>query len=298
MKIRAWISALRLRTLPLALSTVGTGTFLALQHNKFTWEIFTWVVITTILLQVLSNLANDYGDSQHGADSEHRIGPERAVQSGIISAGEMKIGVVILVLLSFLSGIQLLNVSFGIGSTQFYVFLGIGILSIIAAYTYTAGKRPYGYAGLGDIMVLIFFGLVGVGGSYYLFNPGFEQRIILPALSIGLLATGVLNINNMRDMESDKQAGKITIPVRIGFAKAKKYHMLLVIIAILASAVYIVFSGLNLTSLLYILALPMVLMNLIKVNKASGSEKLDPLLKQLAIGTFFFMVFFGLSISL
>lgn len=298
MKFRAWISALRLRTLPLALATVGTGTFLAIQHQKFDWNIFAWAVLTTVLLQVLSNLANDYGDSQHGADSEHRVGPERAVQSGIISSSEMRVGIIVLVLLSLLSGIMLLNVAFGLGSKQFFIFLGIGILSIIAAYTYTAGKRPYGYAGLGDLMVLIFFGLVGVGGSYYLFDSVVEISILLPALAIGLLATGVLNINNMRDLESDELAGKITIPVRLGFTKAKSYHYVLLVSAIVLSTGYLIYSGPGLASLIFLPALPLIIINLFQVSRADGGAKLDPLLKQLAIATFLFMIFFGLAIAL
>ena len=298
LKLGAWISALRLRTLPLALSTVGAGAFLAIQHDKFTWPVFIWTVTTTVLLQILSNLANDYGDSQHGADSQHRVGPTRAVQSGIISPFEMKVGVIILALLSFISGLQLLNIAFGFGSRLFYVFLGIGLLSIIAAYTYTAGKRPYGYAGFGDLMVLIFFGIVGVAGSYYLFDPQFKRLVVLPALSLGLLATGVLNINNMRDLNSDRLAGKITIPVRLGFAKAKIYHALLLFTAIILAAIYIYLSGAQVTSLIFILALPMVLLNLFKVKGATASEELDPYLKQLAISTFFFMIFFGLAIVL
>ena len=298
MKLSAWISALRLRTLPLALSTVGAGSFLAIQNNKFSWPIFTWTITTTVLLQVLSNLANDYGDSQHGADSQHRVGPTRAVQSGAISLSEMKIGVIILVLLSLFSGIQLLNVAFGFGSLLFNVFLAIGLLSIVAAYTYTAGKRPYGYAGFGDLMVLVFFGLVGVGGSYFLYDPTFNFLILFPAFSLGFLATGVLNINNMRDMKSDQLAGKITIPVRIGLRSAKIYHAVLLIFAILSGGVYLLFTGLSLSSLLYILAIPLVLVNLIKVNANESAAELDPFLKQLAISTFFYTIFFGLSIVL
>jgi 1,4-dihydroxy-2-naphthoate octaprenyltransferase len=210
----------------------------------------------------------------------------------------MKVGVIILALLSFISGLQLLNVAFGFGSRLFYIFLGIGVLSIIAAYTYTAGKRPYGYAGFGDLMVLIFFGLVGVAGTYYLFNPEVESLIVLPALSLGLLATGVLNINNMRDLNSDRLAGKITIPVRLGLAKAKTYHAVLLLSAITLAAIYIYLSGVKVTSLIFILALPMVLLNLYKVKGAKAAEELDPYLKQLAISTFFFMLFFGLGIVL
>ena len=298
MKLGAWISALRLRTLPLALSTVGAGTFLALQNDKFNWSVFLWTVLTTVLLQILSNLANDYGDSQHGADSQHRVGPTRAVQSGVITSSEMRIGVIVLVILSFLSGVQLLNIAFGLWSYQFNLFLGIGILSILAAYTYTAGKRPYGYAGFGDLMVLIFFGLVGVGGSYYLYDQQFNFLIILPAVAIGLLATGVLNINNMRDMKSDELAGKITIPVRLGLRRAKTYHFLLLSLAIVLGLVYLYLSGLKITSTLYLLALPLVILNIVKVLNVTEAEKLDPFLKQLAISTFLFMIFFGLSIVL
>jgi 1,4-dihydroxy-2-naphthoate octaprenyltransferase len=298
LKLSAWISALRLRTLPLALSTVGAGSFLALQHDKFTWPIFSWTIATTVFLQILSNLANDYGDSQHGADSQHRVGPTRAVQSGVISSAEMKVGVIVLALLSFISGVQLLNVAFGFGSKLFYIFLVIGVLSIIAAYTYTAGKRPYGYAGFGDLMVLIFFGLVGVAGTYYLFNPQFEILIVLPALSLGLLATAVLNINNMRDLNSDRLAGKVTIPVRLGLARAKNYHALLLSAAIILAAIYILLSGVKITSLIFVMAWPMVLLNLYKVKGTEMPAELDPYLKQLAISTFFFMLFFGLAIVL
>ena len=290
MKLGAWISALRLRTLPLALSTVGTGTFLAIQQGKFSWPIFSWTVITTVLLQILSNLANDYGDSFHGADSQDRVGPVRAVQSGLISPKEMKMGVIVLIVLSFASGIQLLNVAFGFGTTRFNIFLGIGILSIIAAYTYTAGKRPYGYAGFGDLMVLIFFGLVGV--------HEFNILVILPSLSLGLLAAGVLNINNMRDVDSDRLAGKITIPVRIGFIKAKSYHAFLLITAILAGFLYIYLTGLHPASLLYIFAIPLLIINLIKVRSIDTPRDLHPYLKQLALSTFVFMIFFGLAIVL
>jgi 1,4-dihydroxy-2-naphthoate octaprenyltransferase len=220
------------------------------------------------------------------------------VQSGLISSSEMKIGVIVLVLLSFASGIQLLHVAFGIGSTRFFIFLGIGIMSIIAAYTYTAGKRPYGYAGFGDLMVLVFFGLVGVGGSYFLFNSSINVLTLLPAFSLGLLATGVLNINNIRDMASDQLAGKITIPVRLGFEKARIYHSLLLISAMILAAIYILITGIGYFSFLYFLALPLVIINLIKVNRSKSPEELDPYLKQLAISTFFFTIFFGLAIVL
>ena len=298
MKTKAWISALRLRTLPLALASIGMGSFLAAADHVFKLNVLIWAGLTTVFLQILSNLANDYGDSVNGADSEDRVGPTRAVQSGIISLAEMKVGIIIFILLSFVSGIVLLSETVGLGTKLFYWFLGFGVLSIAAAYTYTAGKRPYGYAGLGDIMVLIFFGILGVGGSYFLYAQQIDYKIILPAISMGALATGVLNINNIRDIDSDIKAGKNTIPVRFGQEKAIVYHWLLIIIAILAAAVYIYIQGISLYSLIWLLGLPLLIINGHKVATTPVQKDLDPYLKQLALSTLFFMITFGLAIVL
>lgn len=298
MKLRAWISALRLRTLPLALSSTGLGSFLAVENGFFKVDIFIWAVLTTVFLQILSNLANDYGDTIHGADSEHRIGPQRAVQSGIISPKEMVWAVIISMILAFLAGIKLLSISVGIGTSLFYWFLLLGLLSILAAYTYTAGKRPYGYAGLGDIMVLIFFGLLGVGGSYFLYAQQFSLAILLPSLALGALATGVLNINNIRDIDADIKAGKNTIPVRFGKSKAIIYHWLLIIIAIVAGSTYLILIGIDKYSWIALTGIPLLVLNGYRVSNIKAHEKLDPLLKQLALSTFLFVVVFGLSIIL
>ena len=206
--MKSWISAFRLRTLPLALSSISMGGFLAASSGQFNGLIFFLCCLTTIFLQILSNLANDYGDSVNGADHSGRTGPERAVQSGVISARQMKNAVITFVLLCLLSGISLLLVSFGWNWRILLLFFGLGILSIIAAVAYTIGKRPYGYAGLGDISVLIFFGLIGVMGSLYLFTKELSGLKILPALSCGFFSIAVLNINNIRDIESDRKAGK------------------------------------------------------------------------------------------
>src|SRR5688572_2935213 len=170
MEIKIWLRAFRLRTLPLALSCIAMGGFLAASADAFRWDIFLLCILTTILLQILSNLANDYGDSIHGADSVDRKGPSRAVQSGAVSKSQMQIAVAIFVLLSLISGIALLLVSFGFEWRAIFFFFGLGILCILAAIAYTVGKKPYGYIGLGDLSVLIFFGFVGVMGSYYLFT--------------------------------------------------------------------------------------------------------------------------------
>ena len=298
MKTQAWISALRLRTLPLALASIGMGSFLAAADHVFKLNVLIWAGLTTIFLQILSNLANDYGDSVHGADSEHRVGPERAVQSGIISVGEMKIGILIFILLSLVSGIVLLSETVGLGSKLFYWFLGFGLLSIAAAYTYTAGNRPYGYAGFGDVMVLIFFGILGVGGSYFLYALQIDYKIILPAISMGALATGVLNINNIRDIDADTKAGKNTIPVRFGQKNAIIYHWLLITVAIISAAAYIFLHGVNSYNLIWLLGLPLLFVNGYKVATTPVQKDLDPYLKQLALSTLLFMITFGLAIVL
>ncbi|MCI0750508.1 MAG: 1,4-dihydroxy-2-naphthoate octaprenyltransferase, partial [Flammeovirgaceae bacterium] len=215
-----WLRAFRLRTLPLAISCVGMGAFLAAYHEAFRWDIFFLTVSTTVLLQILSNLANDYGDSVSGIDHAARKGPSRTVQSGVISMKQMKAAIFIFIVLCLMSGTSLLIVSFGFDWQAIAFFFGLGILCIVAAIAYTVGKKPYGYAGLGDISVLIFFGIVGVMGSFYLYTQQILIDLLLPALSCGLFSIGVLNINNIRDIESDRMAGKFSIPVRIGKLRA------------------------------------------------------------------------------
>jgi 1,4-dihydroxy-2-naphthoate octaprenyltransferase len=208
-RVKAWVSAFRLRTLPLALASIGMGSFLAAADNSFRGDVVAWCALTTLFLQILSNLANDYGDTKHGADSAHRQGPKRAVQAGLITAAQMKTAMVVFAALSLLSGLLLLWTALGsAGLYVFLFFLALGLAAIWAAINYTAGARPYGYAGLGDIAVFTFFGLVGVMGTYYLQTQQLPGALLWPAASMGFLATGVLNINNIRDIESDRLAGK------------------------------------------------------------------------------------------
>ena len=293
---RVWISAFRLRTLPLALASIGMGSFLAASSNKFRVDILIWAAVTTIFLQVFSNLANDYGDTQNGADSSLRQGPERAVQSGAISPNSMKRGILILGILSLLSGLMLLHISIGLGSTAFYVFLAFGLASIAAAYTYTAGNNPYGYAGLGDISVLIFFGFLAVLGTYFLFTNEFSAINILPALSMGLFATAVLNVNNIRDIESDRAAGKKSIALRLGHKRAVVYHLLLLSCGFISSLIYISFLPFEWTRLIVLLALIPLTINAKAIIQIKEPKLLDPYLKQMAISALIFMFCFGISI--
>jgi 1,4-dihydroxy-2-naphthoate polyprenyltransferase len=294
-RVKAWFSAFRLRTLPLALSSIAMGSFLAAARGKFSGLIFFLCCLTTIFLQVLSNLANDYGDSVNGADHAGRKGPIRAVQSGAISAATMKVAIFWFVIFCLASGITLLLVSFGLNVQLLLIFLGLGVLSIIAAVTYTVGKKPYGYAGLGDVSVLVFFGFVGVMGSHYLMAKSISTQLILPALTCGFFAMGVLNINNVRDIESDKKAGKNSIPVRIGKSKAAIYHWFLLAGGILASLLYSILNYHTAFQFLFLLATPLLINVGMAVSKKTSLE-LDPYLKQMALSTLLFVVLFGVGL--
>lgn len=289
--MKDWISAARLRTLPLALASILMGAFLAQTAGAFRWHVFIWAAITTVLLQILSNFSNDYGDTLNGADTHERVGPLRAVQSGRITQKQMLNGIIILALSAFFSGIYLLYISFdGFDSKWFWIFLMLGILSIIAAYTYTAGKKPYGYMGLGDLATFLFFGPVGVAGSYFLFRQELSLDILLPAGIMGFFSTGVLNINNIRDVQSDKKAGKNTIPVKIGRKNAIIYHWILLSLIILFTLIFIWDKKAN---LLFLLSFPLILLNGYQISK---KENPDPYLKTLALTAVLFVILFGLSL--
>jgi 1,4-dihydroxy-2-naphthoate polyprenyltransferase len=292
MEIKTWIYAFRLRTLPLALACIGMGGFLAASQQAFRWDIFLLCAFTTVFLQILSNLANDYGDSIHGADHAERKGPSRAVQSGAITPAQMRNALVLFVALCLLSGLWLLWIAFGFNWNAFLFFFGLGLLSILAAVAYTVGRKPYGYAGLGDLSVLIFFGLVGVLGSVYLFTHKINMLQILPALSCGFFSMGVLNINNIRDIESDRKAGKFSIPVRIGREKAIAYHWFLISGGLISAVVYNVLAFTSYWQFLFLLSVPLFIRNGLAVHKKSEHE-LDPYLKQLALSTLAFVGLFG-----
>jgi len=287
-----WLHAIRLRTLPLALSSIAMGGFLAYGAGAFRWDILFLCILTTVFLQILSNLANDYGDAIHGADHADRKGPVRAVQSGMISPAQMRRAIFLFVFLSLVSGVILLFVSFGFEWRAILFFFGLGLLSIGAAVTYTIGRKPYGYIGLGDLSVLIFFGMVGVLGSYYLFTKTISGYEILPAMSLGLLSVAVLNVNNIRDLESDKVAGKYSLPVRLGRSKAVVYHWILLGLAVVFSFIYTVLTYHSPEQLLFLLALPLFLRNGMAVSR-KPPELLDPYLKQMAIATLLFVILFG-----
>ncbi|MVN78901.1 1,4-dihydroxy-2-naphthoate polyprenyltransferase [Hymenobacter sp. HMF4947] len=299
-----WISAFRPRTLPLALASILTGGFLAKATGHFNGPVVALAAFTTILLQILSNLANDYGDSQNGADSVHRQGPERAVQSGAITPAEMKRAMWGFGAAALGSGIALLLVALGVASTWVLLaFFVLGLGAIWAAINYTAGARPYGYAGLGDVSVFLFFGLVGVCGTYFLQAYSQEHElarslplaVLLPAASLGCFSAAVLNVNNIRDIISDKLAGKITVPVRLGPRHARRYHWLLLLLGVGSAVLYVALTYHSPWQWLFVLSLPLFAFNGYQVWVRQESMRLDPLLKQMALSTLVFTVLFGLG---
>lgn len=236
--LRIWLDAARPKTLPLALVSILTGSVLAYSAQQFSLMVALLSFVTATLLQILSNLANDYGDAVKGTDNEQRLGPTRAMQSGAVSAKEMKTAIGFNIALTMISGLSL--VFYALSSLQsILAFIGLGVLAIFAAIAYTMGNKPYGYVGLGDLSVFIFFGLLGVSGTYFLHTGHLNTLLLLPSLGCGLLAVAVLNINNMRDIENDAACGKRTVAVRLGRQHAKQYHFVLLAGALIAFASYL-----------------------------------------------------------
>lgn len=287
--IKHWVKAFRLRTLLLSMSCIGLGSFIAASRGFFNLKVTLLCLTTTLFLQILSNLANDYGDTVSGIDGEHREGPQRLVQSGNISMESMRNAIIIFTLLSAFSGLSLIY------GENLMLFLPLGFFSILAAITYTIGRRPYGYAGFGDISVFMFFGLVGVMGTYYLQAHNFDTSLILPASACGFFATAVLNINNIRDINSDKLSGKNSIPVRLGGYKARIYHCFLLASGFLSAVLYTILEYKSPWQLLFLVIVPMLIINAKSIVSKQLASEIDPYLKQMSITTLIFVLTFGIG---
>lgn len=303
--MKHWIEAARVRTLPLSVSGILVGSFYAMSQGFFNWKIVIFALSTTLGLQILSNFANDYGDGMKGTDNEDRIGPKRAIQSGVITPGAMRYAIFITAFLTLVSAMLLIYFSFkGKYLTYSLIFFVLGILAISSAIRYTVGKNPYGYRGYGDIFVFTFFGLVSTFGIYFMFSKELDWLLLLPAAAIGMLSVGVLNLNNMRDEESDRKSGKNTIVVKNGGAWAKKYHFFLVITAMILVLVFaLIFDfyrdpnpGFNFDIYLFLIAYLPISSHLIRVYKNKEPKLLDPELKRLAISTFLLSILLSLSL--
>ena len=293
-KLKVWLQAARLRTLPLSLSGIIVGNGLAFSNVNFSWMIFILSLLTTISFQVLSNLANDYGDGVKGTDNDSRIGPPRVLQQGLLTRKELKQGIQVCVFISLILAASLIFLTFGI-SNQLYslIFIGLALGAVIAAIKYTVGSNAYGYRALGDLFVLTFFGGVSVLGSLFLQTKLFTVEQILPAISIGLLSVGVLNLNNMRDIKTDKESNKITMAVLLGARYAKAYHLFLLLGAVLTAVLYVK-TNLKPSYLFMIAVLPMMI-HLRRVLGYDNPKEFDPELKRLALSTFLFSILFSIG---
>lgn len=306
MDVKSYIKAARLRTLPLSVSGIIVGSYLG---NEFlnqlpeaslrtsVWEtlIFWLAILTTIGFQVLSNFANDYGDGIKGSD-KNRTGEARMVSSGAISPKQMKIAMVITTIFTLVFALLLISVSFGSDHFGFsFLFFGLGIAAIVAAIKYTVGNSAYGYSGFGDVFVFVFFGLLSVVGCYFLYTKQLHALIFLPAFSVGLLSTAVLNLNNLRDREEDKKNNKNTMVVKLGVEKAKVYHYFLVVTALVTALIYVFLDYSSSYQLIFLVAFIPLVRNMITVSKNEVPAALDGELKKVALSTFLFALLFGIG---
>ena len=297
--IKNYIQAARLRTLPLSLSGIIVGSFIAASEGFFSWTICVLALFTTTGFQIISNFANDYGDGVKGTDNKDRIGPKRAIQSGAITPSQMLSAIKISIGITFVLALALIYTSFGKDDfLNLFIFFILGIMSIVAAIKYTMGNKAYGYSGFGDVFVFLFFGLLSVCGSFYLYTKQIDYTIFLPAISVGLLSVGVLNLNNLRDRESDIKSGKNTLVVKIGAEFGKYYHYYLLIASLLFTLLFTMLQYTSPFQFLFLLAYVPIVKHFKVVYLNKFPKLLDPELKKLALSTFLFALLFGIGLFL
>jgi len=294
-QLKVWLKAVRLRTLPLSVSGILIGNSLCFQHTEFSVTLFVLMLFTAISFQIISNFANDYGDGVKGTDNENRLGPKRVLQQGLLSREILKKGIVIISLISLLLAFVLIFLAFGFNSWNYIlIFIGLSFASVWAAIFYTVGNKAYGYYGFGDLFVFLFFGGVSVLGAYFVQLKTFSYPAILLSLVVGFLSVGVLNLNNMRDIDNDAFVGKRTLVVIMGAAIAKKYHLFLLIVSV--SILVYVFSSVSIRFfwIPYLAIIPLMV-HFISVLKNSEPKFFDPELKKLSLSIFFLsiLIFFS-----
>ncbi|WP_223034245.1 1,4-dihydroxy-2-naphthoate octaprenyltransferase [Hanstruepera marina] len=294
--IKHWVEAARLRTLPLSVSGIILAGCFAEYNGFFKWSVFLLAILTTIALQVLSNFANDYGDGVKGTDNNQRVGPERAIQSGKLTPNQMlraiRANILIIIALVFL----MLLAAFGVRYILYtIIFFVLAAISIYASIKYTIGDNAYGYRGLGDLFVFVFFGLVSVIGCYFLFARQIDHLVFLPACAIGLLSVAVLNLNNMRDIDSDRETNKNTLVVKMGLQKAKIYHFVLVIGALFLTALFALLYYWSPFNVIFLVVFIPLIKHLKRVKNTNQAKEFDPELKIVALSTFALSVLLGVG---
>lgn len=298
-KLKVWLSAARLRTLPLSISGIFVGTGLANWYGYHNTLLFILALLTTVGFQITSNFANDYGDGSKGTDNDQRIGPRRAFQSGMLTASELKQGIIISVVINLILVLAVVFFAFKTFNNSWYIplFILLGIFSILAAIYYTMGKRAYGYRGMGDISVFLFFGLLSVLGSMFLYTKFLTLQSVLPAITIGLLSTGVLNINNLRDHESDLKSSKNTLVVKLGFAWGIRYQVFLILFAFGSLLTFVLLNFKAWHHIICLFGFIPILLHLNKLRNLESAMLLDPELKKLALSTFLVALLFYIGFN-
>lgn len=295
-KIKYYVESMRLRTLPLAVAGIIMGGILAAKAHYWSLEIFLWALLTAVFLQILSNVANELGDLQKGTDNEYRLGPIRSVQRGKLTQRNLLNMLFLFVGLSIIAGLGLVWTAF---ESFFYVpsvlVFFLGGTAIVAAIKYTYGKKSYGYMGLGDLFVFLFFGVVSVSGTYFLMTKSLACKVLLPASAIGCLSSALLNLNNMRDIVNDTDFQKKTLVVRMGLANAKKYHGVLILSAFVFMSVYALLSCVGFYGYLYLLTLPFFIVHLNYILKNEGKD-LDKHMKVISLFTIAFSLLSGVGL--
>ena len=297
-QLKVWLKAVRLRTLPLSVSGILIGNSLCFQHPEFSGILFVLMLFTAISFQIISNFANDYGDGVKGTDNDNRLGPKRVLQQGLLSREILKKGIIIISLISLLLAFVLIFLAFGSNSWYYIlIFIGLSFASVWAAIFYTVGNKAYGYYGFGDLFVFLFFGGVSVLGAYFIQLKTFSYPAILLSLVVGFLSVGVLNLNNMRDIDNDAFVGKRTLVVIMGAAIAKKYHLFLLIVSV--SILVYVFSSVSIRFfwIPYLAIIPLMV-HFISVLKNSEPKFFDHELKKLSLSIFLLSLLIFLSFYL
>lgn len=293
-KVSTWIKAARLRTLPLSFSGIIAGSSLAYQQGYFQTELLVFALITTLLFQVLSNFANDYGDGIKGTDNDDRVGPKRVLQSRLVTREALKKAMILTAIFALVSSSTLIYLAFD-SLIYILVFIVLALLSIWAAIAYTVGDKSYGYKGLGDVFVFVFFGLLAVLGTVFLYTKSLNIDFLLVGLTIGMMATAVLNLNNMRDIENDKQSGKNTLVVTFGLNWAKNYQFILIVLPSISALVYTLLHFTSYREFLHLLAFLPLIKHLKFVKGVKDPRNFDPELKKIALHTFLWSILFTLS---
>ena len=283
---------MRLRTLPLSMAGIVLGIMLACAGHSVPWYVIVLTILTTVSLQILSNLSNELGDWLSGVDGDERSGPQYSMQEGGLTEDDMRACIRVMVLVCCIFGLGMIRASFKtILCIESESLVILGGAAIWAAMHYTLGKNPYGYRGLGDLFVFIFFGLVPVAGGYFVCSHTIDPATLIPGAAIGLFSVGVLNVNNIRDMKSDA-ANRVTVPLKLGEHRAKIYHTVLIVGGWVLMLLYTILFTAGWTPYLYIITLPLYAKHLAGVWKRSGRE-LDPMLPMLVISTFIFALLAG-----